>query len=268
VVHYVWFGHDLDFKFIHYLSFLSVHRYLAPDAIFVHGELGPRGQWWDRVTLDVGNVYHVNRSSPKTAPSGSQFKFAAHASDLVRTQVIYDFGGIYIDADVIILRSFDPLRNYPTVMGRERNNGICNGIIIAEPQAPFIKLLLEQYKNYSFERETWAFRSVEYPHLLSLRFPELIHVENTSLQHPSWYELEQIYIKVYNWTENYAMHLWVRKWPGNLPESASDVDCLGATLGEIARHVVYGDREKRNNCSAEMVGGNHMVKLLQSHVTV
>jgi len=89
VVHYVWLGSDLKFTFIQYLSFLSVHRYIVPIYIFVYGESGPTGYWWNRTVHDVDNIFYVPRIAPTHAPSGKKFRFKAHASDLLRTQVIY-----------------------------------------------------------------------------------------------------------------------------------------------------------------------------------
>jgi len=88
VVHYVWLGTDLDFTFINYLSFRSVHRFIRPQFIFVYGEQGPRGTWWERTVKEVDNIYHVFRAAPLVAPSGNKFKYKAHASDLLRTQII------------------------------------------------------------------------------------------------------------------------------------------------------------------------------------
>jgi len=89
VVHYVWLGKDLTLKFVHYISFLGVHRYIAPRYIFVYGETGPTGYWWNRTVQDVDNIVHVYRESRLHAPSGKLFKYKAHDSDVLRTEIIY-----------------------------------------------------------------------------------------------------------------------------------------------------------------------------------
>jgi len=153
------------------------------------------------------------------------------------------FGGIYLDADVIVLKSFDPLRRYRTVMGRQSSNGICNGILISEKRAPFLRMLLEQYESYTGANEMWAVGSVEVPHTLARVFPSFIYVEEASLNRPSWDEVDKIYERAYNWTGNYAIHLWLRvqkmKNVTLVPQSAADIDCNNATIGQVARHVYY-----------------------------
>jgi len=89
VVHYVWLGSDLEFKFIHYLSFLSVHRFIVPSYIFVHGEHEPTGYWWNRTIYDVDNIIHVEHAQKNNAPNGKPFRFKAHASDVMRTEILY-----------------------------------------------------------------------------------------------------------------------------------------------------------------------------------
>jgi hypothetical protein len=179
------------------------------------------------------------------APSGARFVYPAHASDVLRTQLIVEFGGIYLDADVIVLKSFDPLRNYTAVIGREREDGLCNGILIAERGATYMKMLLVQYNNYSKQNftETWDYRSVLYPNILAARYSHLVHVEEATMHRPNWRELHWIYVAKWNWSNNYAMHLWIRLYHGHHPTSAKDIDCLTSTFGEVCRHAYYGTSE-------------------------
>jgi len=96
VVHYVWLGSDLNFTFLHYLSFLSVHHFIVPSYIFVHGETEPAGYWWNRTIHQVDNVFHVSHAPRTLAPSGTPFNYKAHASDVIRMEIIlskYDVKG-------------------------------------------------------------------------------------------------------------------------------------------------------------------------------
>lgn len=88
VVHYVWLGTDLEFKFIHYVSFLSASRYIRPVCILVYGEAGPRGDWWQRTVAEVDNIFHVHVKTPTHALNGEKFRFTAHASDQLRAEIL------------------------------------------------------------------------------------------------------------------------------------------------------------------------------------
>jgi len=89
VVHYVWLGTDLSFNLIQYLSFFSVKRHIRPDYIFVHGEVGPSGPWWDKAVQEISNIYHVLGTAPKNAYNGMRLIYPAHESDLFRTELLY-----------------------------------------------------------------------------------------------------------------------------------------------------------------------------------
>jgi len=179
-----------------------------------------------------------------------------------------EFGGIYIDADVIVLKSFDPLRRYRTTMGRESGFGICNGIIISAKGAPFIRILLEQYDSYFGNNEEWGWRSVIVVHELAKYFEKYLHVEEASLHRPNWQELDQIFEKTYKWTNNYAIHLWLRLVNHTLvPHSVAAIDCTSTTIGEVARHVIYGSMSRREDCTLKSmtsrrstVGFNELIR--------
>ena len=89
VVHYVWFKADRPFTFMHYLSFLSVQRYLAPDRVLLHGDALLRsGVWWERALSEVDNLYFVNRTRPYKAPNGVELGYIEHAADIARLGIV------------------------------------------------------------------------------------------------------------------------------------------------------------------------------------
>ena len=77
---------------------------------------------------------------------------------------VADFGGIYLDTDMLILKSFDPLRGHDLVIARDSDKSIANGIMIARKGALFLRLWLENYRNY--KRGSWIGNSVLFSNLL------------------------------------------------------------------------------------------------------
>ena len=75
-----------------------------------------------------------------------------------------ELGGIYLDPDVLVLRSFDPLRRMPLTLAREHMKPfliISNGIIICRRGVVFMRLWLESYRTY--DPDDWAYNSVRVP---------------------------------------------------------------------------------------------------------
>src|SRR6218665_987293 len=173
---------------------------------------------------------------------------SSQTPELILVDFLKGYGGIYMDADVIVVKSFTPLRRYPFVIGRETSYGLCNGIMVAERGAPFLRLLLEQYHSYLGPKEGWAVKSVLNADKLARLYPHLVHVEGTTLDRPNFEEKAQIYDGKYNWTKNYAVHLWIRLRPQEKrPNGVEDILMKNTTLGELARLAMFGTHEIRKN---------------------
>lgn len=83
----------------------------------------------------------------------------AYAADYVRLYAIYNEGGIYLDTDVLIYKSFNPLLNCKAFIGKENSIHFEGGLSAqylsshcfgAEKGHPFIKRCLEYFDNRHF----------------------------------------------------------------------------------------------------------------------
>lgn len=246
VIHFVWFGDPWSFTFLNYLSFLSVHKVLSPEYIFIHGENIPNGYWWNQTIQNVSNIYHVYRQAPPTALNGQPFKFKEHRSDLARLQIIISYGGIYLDKDMIVLKSFNQLRKYQTVLGRETKHALSNSVILGQKEAPFLKILNLTYYAYNGPNETWTGTSLQVPHSISRILPTMVHVEEDTFNRPLWNELKIYFHGSYNWSRLYATHVWARKAKQAgfvLPKSPDDIRHWNGSFGEITRFIYYGPKD-------------------------
>jgi mannosyltransferase OCH1-like enzyme len=156
-----------------------------------------------------------------------------------------EYGGIYTDLDVIVLKSFDPLLKYNTTLGYETGNGspdgLCNGVIISRPHAKFLEIWYHEYKN--FRDSQWGVHSVLLPAKLAKIYPSLIHTEQTTLHRPNWMELNKLYKDgaIYDWSQNYAVHLWYRFH--KVDHNPEDIKTINTTMGEMFRYIYYGKKD-------------------------
>lgn len=75
----------------------------------------------------------------------------AFASDLVRLDIIYTFGGFYFDTDVRLLKSLDQFRNKNSVWGLETTNNINSGLILAaDRENKDIENIIKIYNSLDF----------------------------------------------------------------------------------------------------------------------
>ena len=222
------------------LAILSAYRHIRPDAIYFHTNNAPNGPYWDSVTNLTG-LRVVHRDPPRIA-YGVKIKeavFETSDSDVDRVLLLQEYGGIYLDTDVMVVKSFDDLRKYPCTLGLE-GDYVCGGIIIAAKDSTFLALWINYFLE-DYRVDKWAYNSGEVPTKLATRYPQLVHIEKESLNRPNYKEMDKIWgSEKYDWrNKNYAIHTWIRlsKRPKPTPEN---IKKMNGTFGEIARLVVYG----------------------------
>ena len=163
---------------IHYACLKSAAERLKPDQIFLYCEHEPSGPWWE---LSKGLVTVERIIAPREI-FGNPVAHFAHRADIIRLEMLIKKGGIYLDADVFVHRSFDDLLQNTTVLGRQVVNdkdlGLCNAVILAEPQAPFLKKWHSEYRSFRSKGRDiyWDEHSVQLPNRLSKEFPDQIKV--------------------------------------------------------------------------------------------
>ena len=84
-----------------------------------------------------------------TRQAFEQHKYA-FAADYIRMYALYCYGGIYLDSDVIMYKSFDELLHLPYFIGQEQMGSIEPAIIGAEKGCYWIADILAYYTNRQF----------------------------------------------------------------------------------------------------------------------
>ena len=72
----------------------------------------------------------------------------AFVSDYIRLKALYDYGGVYLDTDVEIRKTFpDRFWNADLVLGYMYDDAVSTAVIMAKAHHPFIKFLLDKYET-------------------------------------------------------------------------------------------------------------------------
>lgn len=99
---------------------------------------------WDESNVDIGK-YNFSRA----AYDAKKFAFV---SDVLRTEILYNEGGIYLDIDVELIKPIDNvLKNFDCVMGFETSNLLNPGLFIASQKGnEDLKNILNMYQKTEF----------------------------------------------------------------------------------------------------------------------
>ncbi len=97
---------------------------------------------WDKKRINIDNIFWI-----KEAYSVKKYAFAA---DYIRFYALYNYGGIYLDADVEVLRSFDNLLNRSYFLGEECGGDIEAAVMGSVAGQDWIKECLDHYEGRHF----------------------------------------------------------------------------------------------------------------------
>lgn len=148
------------------------------------------------------------------------------------------YGGLYVDTDVIALRSLDALLNYTVTMGRDAPSTISNGVILARRAAPHLYLLHSSYT--SFKTEEWSAHSTVGNQAIHAKCPMFLHVEPDSLIVPNYFARKSLFDSSVSLqlTKAYMIHFWWRVVPFELdPVRILTWNCPAAT---VLRNTYFG----------------------------
>lgn len=134
-IHYIWLGQKPKNKLTE-LCVNSWYRCLSDYEIIE----------WNEDNLELKALCEENRFLAKCV----KLKLWAFVSDYLRLYILYREGGIYLDTDVEVLKSFTPLLEQPMFIGYEIDDYIGTAVIGAEKGNSSIKRLLSFY-----DEEIW-----------------------------------------------------------------------------------------------------------------
>ena len=226
-VHLVKPGGRYDFNFIGLLSILSVLKFGKPKRIYVHftGEI-PTGRYWafalkairrKRVQL-VYKEYDYEDIS--IAPTGHRFRFMAGISDLIRIRALIEFGGVYLDQDIILLKDITELFHYPFVSGIEKTTwyfpwpimGLLSAFLVSEKNASFAKRWYQEYATSFDKPNDYNLYAIRRPWKLAKdkRYNDIHVLPFTSTAFPLWADQQKVFDRnEYRFIRDaYVLHLW------------------------------------------------------------
>ena len=186
---------------------------------------------WHRVLPDyefrLWNFDRFPKDKSMWVSQAFDSKKYAFAADYIRNYALYTEGGIYLDTDVEVVKSFDPLLHLPYFMGMESTTDDIEAAVMgSEAGNPVFKAMLDYYNNRSFIRTDGTFRTTPLPQLMSQRLFGLYKIqpiagisdfktdEDTLCVFPSDYfspiHLQTMRLRI---TDNtYAIHRFAASW--------------------------------------------------------
>lgn len=133
-IHYCWFGGNALPELAQ--KCIASWRKHCPDYEIIE---------WNESNFDINSCDYVREAY--------EARKWAFVSDVVRLYAIVNYGGIYMDTDVEVLKSLDDILMYEAVSGFESRDRVPTGLMACQKGHPFFVELLHDYDNAHFINE-------------------------------------------------------------------------------------------------------------------
>lgn len=148
IIHYCWLSNDpIPKELTHYMNSWKKH---LPDYTFI-----------------LWNFDRFDKKSSQWVQEAFDHKKYAFAADYIRLYALYHYGGIYLDMDVEVLKSFTPFLSLNTMIGFEHgNNGLEMATLGTEKNAAWIESCLKYYEGRSFIKKDGSLDTTTLPYII------------------------------------------------------------------------------------------------------
>ncbi|NDP23060.1 MAG: mannosyltransferase [Paludibacter sp.] len=219
-LHYCWFGSNPKSEL--FQDCISSWKKQCPDFQII--------EWNETNAEQYSNSFYKNALRKK------KYAFAA---DYIRTSVLFEQGGIYLDTDMLLLKPINDLLDYNFFIGDEVLERVNFAFFGAKKEHPFLKEMLDFYSATEF--------NVFSPPIITHTFSPTINQQTIDKSeiifspeyfYPLPYENRAEDYSAYTTVNSYAVHLWDHSWK-NTPKQGLSV-LVKNWLGVIVDFVFYG----------------------------
>lgn len=210
IIHHIWLGSSLPEQYIIWRNtWIKKH----PDWQCI--------LWTDK---DVEALGLINK---KMYDATSNY---GEKSDIARVEILYRFGGLYVDTDFECLKSFDTLHHCLDFYAglNEGPSAVFNGLMASAPGHPILKAYIENMKRGEHEVDsTDAIVHRSGPHYFTkilkkyLRFHKnrvVLFPTTFFYPWPWWHRFDNKREQILKWVrpETFAIHHWEVSWNGGV----------------------------------------------------
>jgi hypothetical protein len=237
--------------------------------MILHHQYEPTGEWFEKARPYLS----LNKISAPDSIQGNKLHHVAHQADIVRLQMLQQYGGIYLDLDTISKKPLTSLLDHSFVIAKEfkppvyytnwdriknavrqfnlaplteeqKVYGLCNAVMLSEPGSPFIDSWLDSYKTFRSKGkdEFWVEHSVKVPYELAKQTPELVTILEPFAFHYPAYDpkgLAWLFEKSADYPDAFLHHLWeTNAWNYIKQLTVNQIKTADTTYNNIARKYV------------------------------
>ena len=178
IVHFVYIN-QRPLRHFNYKCIYSVLRNMPEYQVYIHNDIEPDTEEWKNLKKnDNVIIKKVDRIKEFDNYPVSHVQYEA---DIIRMDVLYEYGGIYLDTDIYIVKNIESLLDaHSFYIAKETETNFINCVIISEPKNEFVKIWLEHFAT-GFRIGVWGWHIRDLPKLLLDKYPHYITKYNIKI---------------------------------------------------------------------------------------
>ena len=213
IIHLIYIN-ERPLKDYNYACINSVIDIMHNYHIIIHNDIPPIDKRWEAL-LKNDNVI-VNNISRVKMYDYMPVNYVQYESDIIRLQILYKYGGIYMDTDMFMVKNITPIfdNNYSFYYCKEKSGALINCVMASVKKNGFIDYLLSGIK-ISLRNDIWAWHTRDFPKMILEKYIYLkskynIHILDSDNFCPiHWENMDILYDPNYIILENtYGIHLF------------------------------------------------------------
>lgn len=201
-IHYVWFGNKKPEKIVKCIE--SWKKILVNYKIIE----------WNEKTFNIDE----ERKKNKFLNECYKRKLWAFVADYVRIKVLYEYGGIYLDTDMEVLKEFSPLLDTELFLGYESTELLSFGILGVIPKHKVFEKMLNFYEKDIWNSPYYIITNILTDTLSSLygkNFEENQKIDIYPSKYFYPFALGEKFTPKCITEDTYAIHWWEKSWGKN-----------------------------------------------------
>jgi len=195
IIHWCWFSKKIPTEVQNYVD---GWKKLMPDYKII---------CWNADNFDINSIKWVSQAV--------EHKKWAFAADYIRLWAVYNYGGIYLDSDVEVIKPFDDLLELPYFMCTEKfpGNFIEVATFGAQKECFWLKDCLDYYKGKDFVKNGNEFDYLVLPKIVTYTLQKKYKPEEIKIFPSDYFSPKHALTKEIATTDNtYSIHHFKGSW--------------------------------------------------------
>ena len=169
-------------KFYQLVNILSIYYNHKPDFIYIHCDNCNFSGKYFQILRNFNCIWKLIKfykiPFKKTIFGTSYGWINHHRSDIWRLQLLMNYGGIFLDNDVYVVKSLNEFLNYEMVVSWDEPHsvhGLGVQVLLAHRNARLLKAHFDFYRH-NYTRTSWYYNAGHVPAVILRKWPELARI--------------------------------------------------------------------------------------------